>query len=214
MKHSNKLSKPTGIKTSELINADLSKVMSMSKADLKRALTQLSMESNKRLAAFKRQGITSPATAYIKKHGGKISATKYKSLKGMREEYQRAVGFLKTETGTIQGFKAWEVRVAETLKTNAGIDYNALTPEQKKTFWKAYSKLEELDSANVYGAKYRTSVNEIYVAVKDGLKNKDIDTLVNQMNAKIYEESTKDFMTGVNDPFSLVDDSENPFLGG
>ncbi len=202
------------MKISELINADLSKVMSMSKADLKRALTQLSMESNKRLAAFKRKGITSPATAYIKKHGGKISATKYKSLKGMREEYQRAVGFLKTETGTIKGFTMWENEVAKTLKTNAGIDYNALTPEQKKTFWKAYSKLEELDAANVYGAKYRTSVNEIYIAVKDGLKNKDIDTLVNRMNAKIYEESTKDFMTGVNDPFSLVDDSENPFLGG
>lgn len=202
------------MKTSELINADLSKVMSMSKADLKRALIQLSMESNKRLAAFKRQGLTSPATAYIKKHGGKISATKYKSLKGMREEYQRAVGFLKTETGTIKGFAAWENKVAETLKTNTGIDYNALTPEQKKTFWKAYAKLEELDAANVYSAKYRTSVNEIYTAVKDGLKNKDIDTLVNQMNAKIYEESTKDFMTGVNDPFSLIDDSDNPFTGG
>lgn len=202
------------MKTSELINADLSKVMSMSKADLKRALTQLSMESNKRLVAFKRQGLTSPATAYIKKHGGKISATKYKSLKGMREEYQRAVGFLKTETGTIKGFAAWENKVAETLKTNTGIDYNALTPEQKKTFWKAYAKLEELDAANVYSAKYRTSVNEIYTAVKGGLKNKDIDALVNQMNAKIYEESTKDFMTGVNDPFSLIDDSDNPFTGG
>lgn len=213
-KRSNKLLKPNGIKTSDLIDAPLTKVMAMSKADLKRALTQLSMESNKRLAAFKRKGITSPATAYIKKHGGKISASKYKSLKRMREEYQRAVGFLKTETGTIKGFAAWESKVSKTLMDNAGIDYNALTPEQKKTFWKAYSKLEELDAANVYGAKYRTSVNEIYTAVKDGLKNKNIDALVNQMNTKIYEESSKNFLSGANDPFSLIDDSDNPFTGG
>ena len=202
------------MKTSELINTPISKVMSMSKAELKRSLIQLSMEANKRLAAFKRKGITSPATTYIKKHGGKISATRYKSLTGMREEYQRAVDFLKTETGTVKGFKAWENKIANTLKNNTGIDYNSLTAKQKKTFWDAYTKLEELDAANVYGAKYRTSINEIYTAVKGGLKSKDIDALVSKMNEKIYAESTHDFLSGINDPFNLIEDDDNPFTSG
>lgn len=205
MKRSNRLS--------EVRDYTLSKVMSMSRADLAKATSTLAQASNKRLDRMKKQGITTPATEYIKKHGGRFS-TKGKDIQALREEFQRAKGFLESETSTIKGYRAWESKIAETLKTNAGIDYNALTEREKRKFWKAYSKLEELDSANVYGAKYRTSVNEIYTAVKGGLRYKDIDEFVAKMSDKIYEESTKNFMAGINDPFSLVDDSENPFIGG
>lgn len=204
-KHSNRLS--------TVKDYTLSKIMSMSRRDLAKATSVLTQASNKRLARMKKQGITTPATEYIKKHGGRFS-TKGKDVQQLREEFQRAKGFLESETSTIKGYRAWESKIAETLRTNAGIDYNALTEREKRKFWKAYSKLEELDAANVYGAKYRTSVNEIYTAVKSGLRYKDIDEFVTKMNDKIYEESTKNFMTGVNDPFSLIDDSENPFLGG
>lgn len=56
----------------------------------------------------------------------------------------------------------------------------------------------------MYGARYRTSVNQIYDAVKGGLKLKDIDTFVSNLNEQIYAESTADFMTGENDPFNLI----------
>lgn len=199
------------MKTRDLINAPLSTVMSMSKADLKKAITQMSMESNKRLAAFKRAGLSSPATVYMKKHGGKISAKKYKSLEGLREEYQRAAGFLKTETGTVSGYRAWQQKITNTLLERTGVDMSKLSESQKRRFWLAYSKLEELDAANVYGARYRTSVNEIYTAVRKGLRKKDIDSFVARMNTKIYEESSKNLFTDENDPFNLVDESENPF---
>lgn len=200
-------------KLSEVRDYTLSKVMSMSRKELAKATSTLAQAGNKRLKRFKEKNITTPATEYIKKHGGRFS-TKGKDLEQLREEFQRAKDFLSKETSTIKGFRNWENKIADTLKTNAGIDYNALTERQKRKFWKAYSKLEELDAANVYGAKYRTSINEIYTAVKDGLRYKDIDNFVTKMNDKIYEESSKNFLSGVNDPFSLIDDSDNPFIGG
>lgn len=198
-KHSNRLS--------TVKDYTLTKVMSMSRRELAQATSVLTQASNKRLARMKKQGITTPATEYIKKHGGKFS-TKGKDVMQLRKEFQRAKGFLESETSTIKGYRRWENKIAKTLKDTAGIDYNSLTETQKRKFWKAYSKLEELDCANVYGAKYRTSVNEIYTAVKGGLKMKDIDNFVNSMNNKIYQESTADLFTGNNDPFTLV---ENPF---
>lgn len=200
-------------KLSEIREYSLSKVMSMSRRELAKATSTLAQAGNKRLKRFQEKNITTPATEYIKKHGGRFS-TKGKDLEQLREEFQRAKDFLSKETSTIKGFRSWENKIADTLKTNAGIDYNALTERQKRKFWKAYSKLEELDAANVYGAKYRTSINEIYTAVKGGLRYKDIDDFVANMNSKIYEESSKNFLSGVNDPFNLIDDSDNPFLGG
>ena len=94
--------------------------------------------------------------------------------------------------------------MAQTLKENAGIDYNSLTELQKRKFWKTYSKLEELDSANVYGAQYRASINLIYDAVKGGLKLKDIDEFVNNLNNDIYMSNNAGFMSGENDPFNLI----------
>lgn len=200
-------------KLSEIREYSLSKVMSMSRRELAKATSTLAQAGNKRLKRFQEKNITTPATEYIKKHGGRFS-TKGKDLEQLREEFQRAKDFLSKETSTIKGFRSWENKIVDTLKTNAGIDYNALTERQKRKFWKAYSKLEELDAANVYGAKYRTSINEIYTAVKGGLRYKDIDDFVTNMNSKIYEESSKNFLSGINDPFNLIDDSENPFIGG
>ena len=79
------------------------------------------------------------------------------------------------------------------MKTNAGIDYNSLTETQKRRFWQVYAKLEETDQANVYGGNYRTSVREIYDAVKSGLRKKDIDSFVIELNKSIYASTKKDF---------------------
>ena len=193
---------------SEIQNYTLSHVMSMSRRDLAKATSTLAQAGNKRLARMKEKHITTPATEYIKKHGGKFS-TKGKDLEQLREEFQRAKGFLESETSTIKGYRAWEQKIAATLQDRAGIDYNSLTENQKRKFWKVYSKLEEMDSANVYGAKYRTSVNEIYTAVKGGLRLKDIDTFVTELNDRIYSESVSDMFANENDPYSLIDD--NPF---
>lgn len=185
------------MKVSDVLNMPLNKIMSMSREDLAIYTRALVRESNKRLTNMKKRGITTPATAYIKKHGGKFSLKTHKgrqkNIAELREEFQRAKGFIESETSTVTGFRSWETKVADTLKTNAGIDYNSLTETQKRRFWQVYAKLEETDQANVYGGNYRTSVKEIYDAVKSGLRKKDIDTFVIELNKNIYESTEKDF---------------------
>lgn len=185
------------MKVSDVLNMPLNKIMSMSREDLATYTRALVRESNKRLSNMKKRGITTPATAFIKKHGGKFSLKtrkgRQKNVAELREEFQRAKGFIESETSTVRGFRSWETKVADTLKTNAGIDYNSLTETQKRRFWQVYAKLEETDQANVYGGNYRTSVKEIYDAVKSGLRKKDIDTFVIELNKNIYESTEKDF---------------------
>lgn len=194
-----------GYKLSEIRDIPLSKIMSMSRNDLAMVTRALVRESNKRLTNMRKRGLTTPATAYIKKHGGKFSLKtrrgREKNVAELREEFQRAKGFLESETSTIKGFREWETKVAATLKTNAGIDYNSLTETQKRRFWQAYAKLEETDQANVYGGNYRTSVKEIYDAVKSGLRKKDIDAFVIDLNNNLYASSKKDF----NGAFTLLE---------
>ena len=185
------------MKVTDILNTPLNKIMSMSREDLATYTRALVRESNKRLTNMKKRGITTPATAFIKKHGGKFSLRtrkgREKNVAELREEFQRAKGFIESETSTVRGFRGWETKVADTLKTNAGIDYNSLTETQKRRFWQVYAKLEETDQANVYGGNYRTSVREIYDAVKSGLRKKDIDTFVIELNKNIYESTEKDF---------------------
>ena len=185
------------MKVSDVLNMPLNKIMSMFREDLATYTRALVRESNKRLSNMKKRGITTPATAFIKKHGGKFSLRtrkgREKNVAELREEFQRAKGFIEAETSTVRGFRSWETKVADTLKTNAGIDYNSLTETQKRRFWQVYAKLEETDQANVYGGNYRTSVKEIYDAVKSGLRKKDIDTFVIELNKNIYESTEKDF---------------------
>ena len=190
----------------ETLDLPLSRIMSMSKNELRIEVQRLSMESNKRLAYFKKRGISSPATAYIKKHGGKFSS-KDKDIKQLREEFQRAKGFLESETGTIKGYREWETKVADTLKKNSGIDYNSLTEPQKRKFWKVYAKLEELDQANVYNANYRGSVNAIYTAVKGGLKMSQIDEFVTNLDRETYYSSATGYASGENNPMNLANKS-------
>lgn len=185
------------MKVSDVLNMPLNKIMSMSREDLATYTRALVRESNKRLSNMKKRGITTPATAFIKKHGGKFSLKtrkgRQKNMAELREEFQRAKGFIESETSTVRGFRTWETKVADTLKANAGIDYNSLTETQKRRFWQVYAKLEETDQANVYGGNYRTSVKEIYDAVKSGLRKKDIDSFVIELNKNIYESTEKDF---------------------
>ena len=191
-----------GYKISEIRDISLSKIMSMSREDLVGVTRALVRESNKRLTNMRKRGLTTPATAYIKKHGGKFSLKtrrgREKNVAELREEFQRAKGFLESETSTVKGFRGWEKKVADTLKANAGIDYNSLTETQKRRFWQAYAKLEETDQANVYGGNYRSSVREIYDAVKSGLRKSDIDSFVVELSQSIYKSNKKDFAGAFN----------------
>ena len=198
-------------KLQKIKDMPLSKLMSLSRADLEKATRELVRESNRRLTVMKKKKLVSPSTEYIKKHGGKFRVTtrsgKKKSVIELREEFQRAKGFLESKTSTVSGFREWELQVGKTLATQ-GIDYLSLNKIQKRRFWQAFAKIEELDRANTLkgSANYKTTVNEVYTAVKKGLLKRDIDTFAKGLNDELYAESEKDF-----DGFFTISDSENPF---
>lgn len=200
---------PKSIKLSKIQNMPLSKLMSLSRADLEVATRALVRESNRRLTVMKNKGLTSPSTEYIRKHGGKFRTTtrsgQKKSVTELREEFQRAKGFLESKTSTVKGYREWETKVSETL-AKQGIDYMSLTPTQKRRFWQAFSKVEELDRANTLkgSANYKSTVNEVYNAVKKGLLKRDLDTFAKGLNDELYAESEKDF-----EGFLTI--AENPF---
>lgn len=196
-------------KLQKIKDMPLSKLMSLSRADLETTTRALVRESNRRLTVMKKKGLASPSTEYIKKHGGKFRTTtrsgEKKSVTELREEFQRAKGFLESKTSTVKGYREWETKVGETL-AKQGIDYMSLTPTQKRRFWQAFSKVEELDRANTLkgSANYKSTVNDVYNAVKKGLLKRDLDTFAKGLNDELYAESEKDF-----EGFLTI--SENPF---
>lgn len=200
-------------KLSQVKDMPISQVMSMSRNELIQATRTLTSAANRRLTTMKKHGIKSPSTEYIKRHGGRFSLRytkgkhkgEYKNVAQLREEFQRAKGFLESETSTVKGFRKWEKGVADTL-AKQGIDYNSLTETQKRRFWQAFAKVEELDQANTLkgSANYKATVNEIFEAVKDGLLKRDIDAFARKLNDQLYSESKKDFVGSL----AL---SENPF---
>lgn len=200
----------SGMSINDILSMSSHKIYSMSRKDIATITSRLVSAGNKRLRRMEKKGITTPATTFIQSHGGKFSV-KGKDLIGVREEFLRIKGFLESETGTIKGYRKWESKVATTLRENTGINYDSLTEKQKHQFWEIYSKLEETDRANVYGAKYSESINTIYNAVKNGIKAKDIDNFVNEITARNYSDIAGDFLTK-NSPFNLIDDSDElPF---
>lgn len=200
-------------KLSQVKDMPISQVMSLSRSELIQATRTLTSAANRRLTTMKKHGIKSPSTEYIKRHGGRFSLRytkgkhkgEYKNVAQLREEFQRAKGFLESETSTVKGFRKWEKGVADTL-AKQGIDYNSLTETQKRRFWQAFAKVEELDQANTLkgSANYKATVNEIFEAVKDGLLKRDIDAFARKLNDQLYSESKKDFVGSL----AL---SENPF---
>lgn len=195
MKRSNKIS--------EILDLPLNKIMTMSRRDLAKTVSKLASAGNKRLVRLQKQNITTPASEYIMKHGGKFSVAG-KNVAELREEFQRAKGFLESKTATVRGYKKWSSEMSKTLFKNTGINYDDLTEDEKRIFWKTYSKLEELDYANVHDKRYRTSVNEIYDAVKGGLTKDEIESFVTKLNKQIYEERTAELFAGLNNPFTSV----------
>lgn len=157
--------KPQSI--ARILKTPLKKLMSMSREDLAKETSKLVSAANKRLRRFEKAGITTPATAYVEKHGGRFS-TAGKTIEQLREEFQRLKGFFEAETSTRQGYNRWERRVASAIEERTGADYSALSPEEKSLFWKAYAHTEEANPDAVHGGNYSDTMEQIVEDIQNG----------------------------------------------
>lgn len=187
----------------ELLNLDLDAMNKLSRSDLAKAVTTLGRNVNSRLNRFKRSGIESPATSYIERSGGKISA-RGKALNELRSEFVRAKGFLQSQTGSIAGAVKVQNKVISQLK-NMGIN---ISREQYNVFWKTYEKLKELKSSISDRAYKYAVLDEIEEKIKDTGKSPDeIAISMSKELESIYENlKNKEKFDGVS---GFFDDGEN-----
>ena len=92
----------------------------MSRKELAQVTSILASASNKRIARIEKSGVTSPAVASVKEHGGKFSV-KRKNTNQLRGEFARARNFMQNATSSVRGAKA----SARHIEKNLGLDKTA-----------------------------------------------------------------------------------------
>ena len=109
---------------------DIDEFSSLSKSQLREAVSRLASAANKRLKRLEETNLTSPATLEVKDSGGKFG-TRGKSEIELQVEYRRVSNFLRNKTSTVTGARKLENETRQELETKYGIilkqeDYNEL----------------------------------------------------------------------------------------
>ena len=125
-------------KTNQYLNMSADEFNRMSREELKKAVTTLAREGNKRIAQFERSGEESPATRYIEESGGKFTSSG-KSLNQLRAEFMREKDFLQSKTGSVSKGQETKERTIESL-ADEGVE---VSTDEFDTMWKAYERLKQ-----------------------------------------------------------------------
>ena len=125
-------------KTQELLNMDMDTFNRMGKDELKKAVSILAREGNKRVKEFERSGEESPATRYIEQSGGKFTASG-KDLNQLRAEFMREKDFIESKSGSVSKWRDVKERTMESL-SDEGVE---ISENEFDTMWKAYERLKE-----------------------------------------------------------------------
>lgn len=172
-----------GKSVTDILNTPIDVFNSLRLPDLREAVGRLVSAANKRLRAFERKGLSSPAVEQVKDSGGKFS-TRGKNLNQLRAEFARARSFFQSATSSIRGAKKVENKVIDALK-KAGVDLSASNYDK---FFKAYNRLKQLDPSIENKSLRYTYMRELASMMND---NTDIDAVIQKMKkriSEIYEE--------------------------
>lgn len=167
-----------GKSTSQLLKLTGNQLNKLSRKELSQVVSRLTSTANKRLRRFEKKDVSSPATEYVKRTGGKFSV-KGKNIESLKKEYLRVKGFLESETSTITGTKKVRKNVINKLK-EFGVD---IKESQYDKFFKVYERLKEVDrTVSDKLLKYN-----VFEEIGNALDNPNIDDIVNEMRKRIDE---------------------------
>ena len=155
------------MKLSDFIDLTPDALSSMSRSELAKVTRVLADAANKRVVRLEKADISSPAYLGYLRSGGKFS-TKGKNVNQLRSEYIRARAFLNAKTSTIKGANKFKAEMEKRF-------YGILTPQQTKTLWTAFHRLEEIDGQFVT-QYYRYVLEDLHDTIIGS--NDDIDYLV------------------------------------
>lgn len=130
-----------GVKWKDIYNMSSAEFSRLDKDTLKIAIQRLARQANKRIRSFDDWGMTSPATKWVERTGGKFTV-RGKTFSQLRSEFARVRDFLSAETSTIKGFNELKHQVTTTLKREHDIE---LDEDDYEKVWKAYDIISEND---------------------------------------------------------------------
>lgn len=211
----------TGLSIDDIMGMDWAVINRLSEKDLRALSGRLNSAANKRLKRLESSGLKdfSPAYTHVKEKG-KFS-TKGKDVIALKNEIQRATGFLGAKTGSIQGAKKHretlgklfgEEKKEKKKKSATGTptasggkktteapsfdpQIDTMTKSQKKKLYGALDKLRESNAADVHNIGSDVIIRELRRAqLKD--KRMSADNLLKQLYEKypdLMEESEEKY---------------------
>lgn len=108
---------------------------------LRAVATAMASAVNKRLKAFRKAGIVTPATNYIEDKFGTRITTKDLSKNQLTSLYFELKGFYESETSTITGWNSIKKKVLDKM-ADEGIE---ITSVDYDDYWKAFDKIETMN---------------------------------------------------------------------
>ena len=226
----------TGLSINDIMGMDWAVINKLSEKDLRALSSRLNSAANKRLKRIEKSGVEkySPAHAHVMEKG-KFS-TKGKDATALKNEIQRATGFLSAKTGSVSGARAHRERVREILsgvpkgkettsKPAFDPQLDSMTKAQKKKLYGALDRLREKKAAKVHDIGSDVIIRELRrTQLKDRrMSASSLIKLLEEKYPELMEESEKRYEReqeeyqsrtdedGIFRPLNADESSYNPF---
>jgi len=203
----------TGLSIDDIMGMDWAVINRMSETDLRAISSRLNSAANKRMKRIEKSGLSkySPAYEHVKEKGN--FSTKGKDAVALKNEIQRATGFLQAKTGSVSGARAHRERVQEILSGSPKVkasgpkgkttttapafdpQLDSMTKAQKKKLYGALDKLRESNAADVHNIGSDVIIRELRrTQLKD--RRMSADNLIRHLQEKypeLMEESEEKY---------------------
>ena len=125
MANKNKTIDVTGLSIQDIMDIDIDTFNKLGERDLRAITSRLVSAANKRIRAFEKKGIETPAMRSLgsdKRFTTKLApnVNKTQRVNKLRSEFSRARNFLQMKTSTFKGFRSYEKQVKEEFQKSTG----------------------------------------------------------------------------------------------
>lgn len=180
----------SGKKIDDLLNMELYTFNTMTKSELKQAVSRLSSAANKRLRRMEKSGKTTSAYEAVARSGGDFSV-KGKDLNALRVEYIRAKAFLTDPHGSLVKTATSEGESRITKQTRELLEARGIRTsdnDQITDIFRVLERIKKKDSKYASNKmKYRVLQEASMLIDKGTTVDEAYDILEKQLD-KLYEE--------------------------
>ena len=167
------------MKLEDIMNLKVGEIAELSTPLLKEYVEKLASVGNRRLRSLEKANYTNtPAYNAIQRSGGDFTASG-KNRRGLMNELQREMQFIKAKTSTVSGAKATENRVNKATNkwfNEAGLgEYTEMDEDDKKEFWKFFKGTSINRALEAYFGNYKgKEAIAVALDIWHGSEEKDI----------------------------------------